>query len=207
MDLLPPHLIVARYFEQQQADIEALQAAQEAAARDLEEFIEEHTGPEGLLDDATTDKGNVTKTSVKERLKAIKGEPDSDDERDALTRCLALIEAEADAAKAVKEAQARLDQEVLAQYATLSSNVGAIKTLVIDDKWLAHIQAAIVDRYFAQEQAALTDEVQRLIQRLAGRVGQLEERYAHPLPELEREVEEYSAKVAAHLRQMGLAWE
>jgi type I restriction enzyme M protein len=207
MDLLPPHLIVARYFAQQQADIEALQAAQEAAARDLEEFIEEHTGPEGLLDDATTDKGNVTKTSVKERLKAIKGEPDSDDERDALTRCLALIEAEADAAKSVKEAQARLDQEVLAQYATLSGDVGAIKTLVIDNKWLAHIQAAIVDRYFAQEQAALTDEVQRLIQRLAGRVGLLEERYAHPLPELEQEVEEYSAKVAAHLQRMGLAWE
>ena len=207
MDLLPPYLIVARYFAQRQADIAALQAAQEAAARDLEEFVEEHTGPEGLLEDATTDKGNVTRSSVKERLKAIKGEPDSDDERDALTRCLALIEAEADAAKAVKEAQAALDQEVLAQYATLGGDVGAIKTLVIDDKWLAHIQAAIVDRYFAQEQAALTDEVQRLIQRLAGRVGLLEERYAHPLPELEQEVERYSAKVAAHLRRMGLAWE
>ena len=34
---------------------------------------------------------------------------------------------------------------------------------------------------------------------------ELEERYAHPLPELEREVET-SAKVDGHLKKMGLAW-
>ena len=38
-----------------------LQAKQEAAARELEEFVEEHTGEEGLLEDAVNDKGKVTK--------------------------------------------------------------------------------------------------------------------------------------------------
>src|SRR5437899_687155 len=106
MDLIPPPLIVARYFAEEQSAIEALQATQETAARELEEFVEEHTGDEGLLADATNDKGKVTKGGVKDRLKAIEGEPESDDERNALTRCLALIEAESEAAKTVDEARA-----------------------------------------------------------------------------------------------------
>src|SRR5207302_7731425 len=55
MDLVPPALIVARYFAKEQAAIEALQADQETAARELEEFVEERTGEDGLLEDATSD--------------------------------------------------------------------------------------------------------------------------------------------------------
>src|SRR5690606_33294960 len=66
MDLLPPSLLVARYYAAEQAAIDALQAAQDEAARELEEYVEEHGGDEGLLADALTDKGKVTKGSVKE---------------------------------------------------------------------------------------------------------------------------------------------
>ena len=63
----------ARYFADEQAAVEALQAKQEAAARELEEFVEEHTGEEGLLEDAVNDKGKVTKErGVTERLKVIR---------------------------------------------------------------------------------------------------------------------------------------
>jgi type I restriction enzyme M protein len=213
LDLVPPHLVVARYFAQRQATIEELRAAHEAAAQALEEFVEEHSGDEGLLEDATNDKGKVTKASVRDRLKELRrtrhlGEADESiaDEIVALEQCLALIEAEDAADKAVKEAQAALDAEVLAHYGKLTADEGALKTLVIDDKWLATMQAAIVERYFAGELAAITSEVQRLTQGLAARVKELEERYAHPLPELEREVERLSAKVEAHLKQMGLVW-
>ena len=199
MDLIPPALIAARYFVKKQAAIETLQAAQETAARELEAFVEEHTGENvgatgqsPLLEDAVNDKGKVTKGGVKDRLKAIQGEPESGDERDALRRCLALIEAESQAAKAVKEAQAALDEQVLARYAKLSE--AEIKTLVIEDKWFADLQAAI------------EGEVQRLTQQLAGRVKELEERYARPLPELEREVEAFSEKVEGHLKKMGVVW-
>ena len=60
MDLIPPHLIVARYFTNEQVEVETLHAKQEAAARVLEEFVEEHTGEEGLLEDAVNDKGKVS---------------------------------------------------------------------------------------------------------------------------------------------------
>ena len=43
-----------------------------------------------------------------------------------------------------------------------------------------------------------------MTQRLAGRMKELEERYARPLPELEREVEAFGAKVEGHLKRMGL---
>jgi type I restriction enzyme M protein len=192
MDLVPPALVVARYFAKEQAAVEALQTKQEAAAQALEEFVEEHSGEEGLLAEATNDKGTVTKGGAKDRLKAIDGEAESDEERDVLERCLALIDAESDANKAVKEAQAALDEKVLARYGKLTEE--EIKTLVVEDKWLASLRAAI------------DGEVQRVTQQLAGRVKDLDERYARPLPVLEREVEAFSAKVDGHLRKMGLAW-
>ena len=41
--------------------------------------------------------------------------------------------------------------------------------------------------------------------RLAGRVQELETRYADPLPELEDEVDKLSNKVGAHFSTMGVA--
>ena len=192
MDLVPPTLIVACYFATKRAAIEALQAKQETAARELEEFVDEHTGEEGLLEDATNDRGKITAGGVKDRLKAIQDELESDDERGALTDCLTLIEAEDEAGKAVKEAQTSLDQKVLDRYATLTEV--QIKTLVVENKWFASIRIAI------------EAEVQRLTQQLAGRVKELEERYARPLPELERKVQAFSGKVEEHLKKMRLVW-
>jgi type I restriction enzyme M protein len=199
MDLVPPDLIVACYFAKEKAAIEALQAAQEAATRELEEFVEEHASEEGLLEGATNDKGKVTKGAVKARLAEIKavipakaGSQDDQDELDALARCLDLIEAEAEMAKAVRNAEFALDEQVLARYARLSED--EIKTLVVEDKWITSIKAAI------------NGEVERLTQQLAGRVKELEERYARPLLQIEQDVEAFSDKVEGHLKQMGLAW-
>ena len=196
MDLIPPALIVARYFAEAQAHIDALQSALETAVQAYDEYVEEHTSEDGLLADATNDSGNITKASVKAQLDRLTPnlitlhEPeDNDEERDTLDTCLSLLEAKAKADKAVKAAQLALDQQVLARYATLTET--EIKQLVIDDKWFATIQAAIAG------------EVQRLTQALAERVTELEERYAQPLPNLEREVEDFSMKVDKYLLQMG----
>ena len=145
---------------------------------------------DSLLQDATNDKGKVTRTGVTTRLKIVRDEPDSDEERDALTRCLELIGVESKASKAVRDNQSALDQKVLVQYAKLSEV--EIKTVVVEDKWFASIQADI------------QEEVQRLTQRLTGRIKELDERYARPLPELEREVDVFSAKVEGHLKKMGI---
>jgi type I restriction enzyme M protein len=85
-----------------------------------------------------------------------------------------------------------LDQQVLERYPTLGED--EIKVIVVDDKWFASIKRAI------------HEEVQRLTQQLAGRIAELEARYAQPMPELERDVERISRRVGDHLKKMGLAW-
>lgn len=192
MDLIPPTLIVARFFAKEQRAIEALQIKQESIARELEEFIEEHSGEDGLLSDAVNDKGKVTKSGVMERMKELQHESESDEERVVLGRCLALIEIEFEAGREVNEAQSALDEKVFARYAKLTQ--AEIKTLVVEDKWVASLRVAI------------EGEVQRLTQRLAGRVKELEERYAVTLPKLHSEVGRFSARVEGHLIKMGLVW-
>ena len=62
----------------------------------------------------------------------------------------------------------------------------------------------VEDKWFASMGVAIKSEVQRLTQQLAGRVKDLEERYAQPLQKLEREVEEFGDRVAGHLKMMGV---
>ncbi len=197
MDLIPPSLIVARYFADEQAEIDALQTVLETADMALAEYIEEHTGEEGLLSEVVNDSGNVTKTSVNARIKELapnlmshNDTQDNDEEYDTLEHCLSLIDAKSKADKAVKDAQLALDEQVLARYGTLTEE--EIKQLVIDDKWFSTIQTAV------------TGEVQRLTQNLTERVKELEERYAQPLPSLMQDVQEFSMKVDKHLLNMGV---
>ena len=192
MDLIPPALIVARYFAREQAAIDRAQARLDEATQMLDEFVEENTGEDGLLEDAVNEKGNVTQAGMKGRLGEIGDDPEFAEEQKTLEHSLGLLETEALAKKAVKTLQDKLDGQVLAKYSNLTE--AEIKALIVEDKWLASIESAI------------GGEVQRLTQQLAGRVNELEERYAQPLPELEREVETFSEKVEGHLKKMGLAW-
>ena len=63
----------------------------------------------------------------------------------------------------------------------------------------------VEEKWFASIYADIQEEVQRLTQQLTGRIKELDERYARPLPELEREVDVFSAKVEGHLKKMGIA--
>jgi type I restriction enzyme M protein len=187
-ELIPPTLIVARYFIDEQNHINALQAQQDALTQQFESFVEENASEDGLLGEALTDSGKVSKASVAARLKLAKNA----EEVKALKQVKKLIEDEATAKKAVKEAQETLDKQVLAKYPTLS--VSDIKTLVVEDKWHASLHANI------------TAEIERVTQQLANRVKTLEERYAEPLPQLTENVSELANKVEDHLKAMGLSW-
>ncbi|MCQ6261300.1 N-6 DNA methylase [Alcanivorax sp. MM125-6] len=190
LDLIPPALVIARYFPDQQARLEELQTKAETASRELEEFIEEQDGEEDPLSEVKNDKGKVTKTEIPKRLKVLKDELEVDDEIAALKQCKKLIDNDANAKKAVKEARTELDQAVLARYGELTED--EIKQLAVDDKWLADIRAAI------------ESEVGRITNQLAGRVRELEERYAEPLPFIEREVEALTTRITGHLEKMGV---
>ncbi|KEQ18472.1 type I restriction-modification system subunit M [Endozoicomonas numazuensis] len=197
-DLIPPHLIIARYFADEQQAVNELQAKKDEATQAVETYIEENSssgsggGEDGLLEEAKNDKEKVTKATVTARLKALKNALSGDGEIAALKKCQSLFNKEAAANKAVKGAQTQLDQAVYDKYPELDIN--QIKELVIEDKWLATIKGDI------------EAEVERVTQQLANRVKTLEERYAEPLPELTKTVSDLAGKVDEHLKKMGVSW-
>jgi len=192
-DLIPQPLIVARYFVKEQAAIEQLEADRDAISRQMEELDEEHGGEDGLLADATTDKGKLTKASLKARLTEIEDDTDAEDERKLLIDHLALTEKEATANRKIKDATKALEIKVAAKYGQLTGD--EIKTLVVDDKWLGTLAAAALS------------ELDRVSQSLSGRIRQLAERYARPLPALIGEVATLASRVDEHLKKMGAKWE
>ena len=104
-ELLPPALIIARYYAADQAEIDRLEAARATLEQQLEEMEEEHAGEGGLLEDARNDKNKLTKASAAARLREIRADRDAAEERAALTAFLAVVEQEADAGTALKTAQ------------------------------------------------------------------------------------------------------
>ena len=189
-DLIPPALIIEHAFASEAEALAECQVQQDALTQDLEAYQEEYGGEEGLLAEALNDKGKATKATLKARLNEIKNDPNAREEKQTIQQMQKLMDAEAEAKKAVKAAQANLDEQVFKYYPQLTE--AEIKALVIERKWFAYLEQAI--------QA----EIERVTQRLAHRVKELEERYTQPLPELTAEVEALSQKVAAHLAQMGV---
>lgn len=185
-DLIAPSLIIARYYKTEQKQLDQLQADLDNATQELESYLEENSGEDGLLAEALNDKDKVTKVTITARLKVATDK----EEKAALTQAKALFDAESESKKALKEAQDQLDRAVFKHYATLSED--DIKTLIVNNKWHATLQSRI--------QA----EIERIIQQLANRVNELEERYAEALPTISQSVDALSLKVAAHLKAMGL---
>ena len=191
-ELLPPALVIACYFADEQAAIEKLEGDISALQQQVKELVEEHGREGGLLEDARNEKDKLTKASVAARLKEIKDDADAADERAVLARYLTLNEREAAATAALKAARDFLTEKLFQQYDQLTED--DIKTLVVDDKWMARLTAAV------------QGELDRASQTLTGRIRQLAERYDTPMPKLKKKVEALAARVDHHLKQMGAAW-
>lgn len=192
-DLLPRELVVTRYFAEDQASIDELVTELETTSARLAELEEEHGGEEGYF--GALEK--VNRPAVVARLKELRGlfaKADEETRAEAvvLDEWLRLSDQEAALKRKVKDAEVALDAQAYALYPQL--NEEEIKTLVVDDKWLAALDAAV------------HGEMDRVSQGIARRVRELAERYEAPLPLMAARVSELEAKVSAHLERMGFAW-
>ncbi|WP_220700370.1 type I restriction-modification system subunit M [Rhodococcus sp. GA1] len=187
-DLIPPGLIVARYFADAKARIDDLTASADEATRAVEEYLEEHAVEDGLLTDAMDD-DKISKALVTARLKATKKNGDPD-EIEALQQAIELYNTEAATKKTLKDAQNDLDLATLKKYGDLTEN--DIRTLVLDDKWQSTIKRRI------------TGEVEALTLDLVARIQQLGERYAETADDLDAELQKLDGKVTRHLVDMGV---
>ena len=187
-DILPPALVIARYFADEKKALDKLQARFETATQSLETFIEENSGEDGLVEEAKNDKGNINAAGVKKCLK----ETSDKDEVKALKQCLKLITTEADLKKAVKMAKDELDELVFKKIPKIPQ--AELKELVVQNKWFASVEMQIIE------------EIERVTQQLANRVKTLEERYSETLPAISKDVKKYTGLVEGHLKKMGLSW-
>ena len=188
-DLIPPSLLVARYFADVQAKVDALNLTAEEASLAIEEYTEEHAVEDGLLAEAVDD-GKITKLLATARLRDARRERSDPEEISALRHLITLYTGEADAKRAAKDAQAALDLMTLKKYGDLTEP--EIKQLVLDDKWHTTVRTRV-----AGEADALTLA-------LVGRISELGMRYGETLGDLDDEIAKLASRVASHLSDMGV---
>jgi len=187
-DLVPKPLIVARYYAKAKATIGQLAADLGSVTAKIGELEEEHGGDEG----AFSELDKVNKANVAARLKEIRGDKELRDEADALNEWMKVCTDEGELKKRLKDAEADLDAKAYAHYPKLTE--AEIKTLAVDDKWLAALDTAV------------HGEMDRISRVLTQRVKELAERYESPLPVIANRVSELASKVDKHLERMGFAW-
>lgn len=187
-DLVPKHTLVARYYDKQKALFLTMTAGIETRAAMLAELEEDHAG----LDGAFSELDKINKTEVAALLKKIKHDKESADDAEVLQQWLDLKEEETQLKKKLEELEALVDRQAYEHYPRLKE--AEIKTLVVDDKWLSALDAAV------------RGELDRITQRLTHRVKELADRYEAPLPAVAKRVEDLQSLVDGHLARMGFAW-
>lgn len=189
-DLVPAELIENRYFGDEVKFISETESQISLIQSQKDAILEEHCTEDGLLDnDEYAKDGKLKKNEVSKFVKQNKNNAEYKDEIEVLTKWLNLSEKESEFTKSLNQKRAELYQKVIKKYNELSES--EIKTLVVEDKWLAHLSGTI--------EQLLSD----LTQKLSQRIKQIALRYEKTLPELEAEQEELKNKVKQHLATMG----
>lgn len=191
-DLIPKELVIYRFLASEYQDLVNIETELESIQTEIVSFEEEHAGDEGILSDATNDKGSVTKTTLTAFIKDIKSNPVEKETLSIANELLKLFNREAELKKDQKEKALALDNLTLKAFKELTEE--DVRTLVVYDKWLTNIKTSI------------QNEIDAISQRLTGRVKQLAERYENTLIELDKESKTLEDKVSAHLEKMGLIW-
>jgi type I restriction enzyme M protein len=191
-DLIPKELVINRFLASEFQELVSIETELESVQAEIVSFEEEHAGDEGVLSDATNDKGSITKTTLTAFIKENKSNSAEKETLSIANDLLKLFNREAELKKDQKEKTLALDNLSLKTFKEL--NEEDVRTLVVDDKWLTSIKASI------------QTEIDAISQHLTGRVKQLAERYENTLIELDNESKTLEDKVSAHLEKMGLLW-
>ena len=181
-ELIPKELVAQRFLLDRLANVYAEREALERAAAARAELEEEQSAEGGAFAELEkVNKGNVT---------AARKEADDPDERAALDAWLAHAKAEAAAKKTILATEAALDAATREALEGLTPD--DVKALVVEDKWLALLGAAI------------DGEVTRALSGLTERLAELAERYGSSLRELGAAADAAERRVEGHLAAMGV---
>lgn len=191
-ELIAPELIVQRWFQHTQNEIDRLAEQREELSQRIDEIAEEQNPEDDILEAVKNDKGKITKALVTARIKEIRHDPESAEEMKLLAELNCIFEQESGLKASQKALEKELEQQVSRKLAQLS--VDEIKSLLVEDKWLTRLQTELLE------------SIDLISHQFSSHLQELAERYAEPLPQIEQEVAELSQKVEEHLRKMGFTW-
>ncbi|MGL2586755.1 type I restriction-modification system subunit M [Helicobacter pylori] len=180
-DLIPKNLIKQRFFEKETKELEELENALNEKEALLDEFIEEHSNEEGLFYEL-----KINESVLK---KELKNATDSEDKK-ILKTALEWLEAKNKALKMKNKAYEELELKAFHQYKNLE--LGEIKDLIIQDKWLNSLKNA------------LENKILKRINAFTSALNEIISSYSNSLLELDKEVKESESKVLEHLKDLGL---
>jgi type I restriction enzyme M protein len=152
---------------------------------ELQELIEEHSGDDGVFSDIVS----FSMKAMQDALKALLKNKGDKEDIAIFKEYIQKQEAINALGKEIKQEANELDKKALNQYAKLTAN--DVKAIVVEQKWIPSIQSLI------------DGEMERISQRLTGRIKELIERYESPLPDIESELKDIEKKVKNHLQKMG----
>lgn len=200
-DLIPKELVISKYLAKEKSELQDLESELEHVQATQSSLEEEQSGEDGVFGELD----KINKAEVKKLLKELKQEPalnmaaeqqatygENQSPEEIAQAWLDAYDKQAALKKKIKTKEAELDQLTLEQYSKLTE--AEVRTLVVDDKWLACIKADI------------QTEIDAISQRLTIRIKELGERYDSKLSDLERSLSEVEGRVAEHLQKMGLVW-
>ena len=189
-ELIPQEYVANRYFKEEVKYISNTENLLSEASGAKDAIIEEHCVEGGLLENDTyAPDFKIKKPEVAKYVKTNKNNPDCKKEVELLSQWLKYGEMESDYSKDLEAKKQKLYEKVLEKYRELSED--EVKTLVVEDKWLATLSSRI--------EQVLTD----LTQKLSQRVKEIALRYENTLSTLEDDQENLKNKVKEHLASMG----
>lgn len=186
--MIPPDLLIQEYFAKEWEAVTDFEVQIESAKAELEEIQEETEVENGIFSDLE----KVNLTSVKGLLKQRKSEKAPKEEIAVIENYIRLNEAISSFTKLIKIQKETIEKLAIERYPKLSEN--EIKDLVINKKWIKHLESC------------LYEEKERISQTLTQRIIELTERYNVTLPEMETALNKYESKVKSHLQKMGWKW-
>lgn len=190
--LIPKAIIEKVYFTEERKKIDAAQAIADETQSKLDEFVEENTGDDGFLNEYMNEKDAIDVKAVNAKLKELKKTAPESEEYKILFTYAEFLAKVKEYTKIVKELNIALDEAEKGKYAELT--IDEVKELLVNQKWYYTIFDGISELYSATSHS------------MANKISELANRYADTLPSIEKEVEEYEAKVKFHLERMGFEW-
>jgi len=189
-ETLPSQILIDRFFSKEASDIESLDEQLNQAVEALDNFDADFGGDEGILRDYLNDKGRIAKKDV---VKVSRNPDLGQDEKEAINEYNVLAEAEEALKDKRKTKESELVELIVQKYSTLEEN--DVKSILIENKWIKAIKEVV------------EGELDSTILKLSKRLSELNDRYLAPLPSIERERDELSKRVKAHIKKMGVNWQ